>query len=73
MPPARQSAQPRKPPEPEPVGEPWRTTTIRMAPPLYKRLRRFVTKTEDETSQRLTHQDIFTRALVEFLTKNGGD
>jgi len=47
--------------------------TTRLDDATYRRLRLYVTTLEQRTGERPTHQDIFTRALDEFLTRNGGD
>ncbi len=47
----------------------WRTTTVRLAPSAYRRLRRYVAAEEDRTAERATHQAIFEEALDEYLTK----
>jgi hypothetical protein len=48
-----------------------RTLSVRMDDELYRRLRRFVTRHEDQTGQRVTHQAILEIALAEYLTRNG--
>ena len=49
------------------------TTTTRLDDATYRRLRHFVTTKEQKTGERLTHQEIFTQALAEYLKANGGD
>jgi hypothetical protein len=53
-------------------GKPHIATT-RLDDATYRRLRPYVTTLEQRTGERPTHQDIFTQALDEFLTRNGGD
>ena len=48
-----------------------RALSVRLDDELYRRLRRFVTRHEDQTGQRVTHQAILEIALAEYLTRNG--
>jgi hypothetical protein len=48
-----------------------RAVSVRLDDEQYRRLRRFVTRREDETGQRVTHQAILEIALVEYLERNG--
>jgi hypothetical protein len=70
--PAAAPTTPRKRRSPVLDGKPHVATT-RLDDATYRRLRLYVTTLEQRTGERPTHQDIFTRALDEFLTKNGGD
>lgn len=48
-----------------------RAVSVRLDDEQYRRLRRFVTRHEDQTGQRVTHQAILEIALAEYLERNG--
>jgi hypothetical protein len=48
-----------------------RALSVRLDDEQYRRLRRFVTRHEDQTGQRVTHQAILEVALAEYLERNG--
>ncbi len=47
------------------------TLSLRLTGDQYRRLRRFVTRHEDRTGQRITHQAVLEAALGDYLDKNG--
>ena len=48
------------------------TLSLRLTVELYRRLRRFVARLEDEGHGRVTHQSVIETALAEYLTRQGG-
>jgi hypothetical protein len=48
-----------------------RALSVRLDDEQYRRLRRFVTRHEDQTGQRVTHQAILEIALAEYMERNG--
>lgn len=74
--PKGEGAHPSRPPAPEPEratpGKAYaHTLSLRLTAEQYRRLRRYVAKTEDETGERVTHQAIIEGALTRFLDGEG--
>jgi hypothetical protein len=53
----------------DPAGPHLHTLSLRLDERLYRGLRRFVIRHEDETGRRLTHQAVLETALAEYLER----